>query len=76
MIPTACEVCHATTERKPSGATGKIELRPYGPGGKWICHACGKKDPKQTEKQMGKAMRGNTLLTKHGPIPLITRRRR
>jgi hypothetical protein len=44
-----CELC------------GKVaECRPYGPNGERICYECGQKDPKTTEKMMGKFLFGET----------------
>jgi hypothetical protein len=43
-------------EREPPGQCelcGKLaQLRPYGPGGKRICVACGKRDPEGTTRRM------------------------
>jgi hypothetical protein len=35
--PATCELCGVVSE-----------LRPYGPGGKWICFDCGMKDKETT----------------------------
>ncbi len=37
------------------------ELRPYGPKGEIICYDCGQKDPKTTEKMMGRVLFGDSL---------------
>ena len=43
--PQQCDFC------------GKIaELRPYGPNEEVICIECAKKDPKTTEKMMGRVL--------------------
>ncbi len=42
-----CELCGKTAE-----------LRPYGPRGERICFYCGKKDSKQTERQMYRILFG------------------
>lgn len=39
--PGLCELCGTLAE-----------LRPYGPGNKRICFACGQKDPKETRARM------------------------
>ncbi len=70
-----CEQCHCTEEKKPNGSVGPVELRPYGVGGKWICYSCGKGDTATTKRNMGKALKGDKLLTNRGPIPLIGARR-
>jgi hypothetical protein len=45
--PQQCDLC------------GKIaELRPYGPNGETICFECGEKDPKTTERMMGRVLFG------------------
>jgi hypothetical protein len=43
--PARCESCGTFAE-----------LRPYGPGGIRICHACGKKDPDGTRERMRRAL--------------------
>ena len=49
-------------EAEPDGRCefcGKIdELRPYGPKGERICHDCGMKDPKTTERKMNEYLYG------------------
>jgi hypothetical protein len=45
-----CELC------------GKVdEVRPYGPKGERICFDCGKKDPKTTDRMMGKVLFGESI---------------
>jgi hypothetical protein len=46
VVPTPQDKCQMC---------GKIdELRPYGPGGQWICYDCGMKDKAETERQFKK----------------------
>jgi hypothetical protein len=44
-----CELCGAVDE-----------TRPYGPGGKQICFACGQLDPEGTERRMGQVLFGDS----------------
>jgi hypothetical protein len=50
--PAACEGCGAVAE-----------LRPYGPGGKRICFACGQKDKTGTERRMNNALFGQKSIS-------------
>jgi hypothetical protein len=43
-----CELCGAIEE-----------TRPYGPGGKQICFACGETMPETVEREMGKRLFGD-----------------
>lgn len=52
--PGKCELCGVVEE-----------TRPYGPGGKQICHSCGEKDPEQTEAWMGHKLFGEPLPEKY-----------
>ena len=45
-----CELCGAVEE-----------TRPYGPGGKQICHPCGQKDVERTGAWMGYQLFGHPL---------------
>lgn len=45
--PDCCELCHYS----------RFDLRPYGPGGTWICIECGCIDPVRTEAAMSEAMK-------------------
>ena len=38
------------------------ELRPYNPGGKWVCFSCGMKDEENAKKIFGGIMENNTLI--------------
>lgn len=68
-----CYKCH-----QPNGK-GPRELRPYGPGGAWLCAECMFSDPKEEEgarqrfaAQLNAADRRTrrALLTSSGPVPL------
>jgi hypothetical protein len=51
-----CELCGAVKE-----------LRPYGPGGKFICFDCAMKNLKETKKQCGKIFKkGITIIDATG----------
>lgn len=52
-VPAKCELC------------GKVEeLRPYGPGGKFVCFDCAMKDEKEAERQFSKLIAGKTVFIK------------
>ena len=46
-----CELCGQNGRKSDSSG-----LRPYGPGGEWICLTCAKKDPETTERRMGQVI--------------------
>ncbi len=50
------------------------DLRPYGPGGAFVCYDCATSSPernRETESQFKKILDGgDVLLTEHGPVPL------
>jgi hypothetical protein len=48
--PRKCELCGKTAE-----------CRPYGPKGEQICHECGMKDPKTTQRQLDRVLLGRTI---------------
>lgn len=52
--PGKCELCGAVEE-----------TRPYGPGGRQICHPCGLKDEERTEAWMGFMLFGDPLPEKY-----------
>ena len=66
MMKRSCYHC-----KQPAGK-GQRELRPYGPGGVWVCFGCAFSSPErmaQTEEQMGRALDaidGPVLLTNDG----------
>jgi hypothetical protein len=43
--PDKCEMCGAV-----------VELRPYGPGGMWVCFECGMKDEAEAERQFARLL--------------------
>lgn len=46
-----CYACGRATDRTLD-ERGKftVELRPYGPGGSWVCHACANATPERREE--------------------------
>lgn len=70
----SCHYCGTTT----------AELRPYGPGGSWVCFPCVTSTPEQEQAAhaaLGALLdanetlspTGTTLATKDGPVPLDAR---
>lgn len=55
--PNKCQLCEKTTEADGS----PIDLRPYGPGGAWICFECGMKDEAGTSRRMNGIMFGDDI---------------
>jgi len=49
---------YSESDGKCSICKEKADLRPYGPGGAWVCFECGMKDEKEMEKQFGKILEG------------------
>lgn len=53
----------------------KVELRPYGPGGAWICFDCMIADPekeKEAKRQFGSQLDACgpvAIATENGPVP-------
>ena len=46
-----CEMCGTVTD-----------LRPYGPGGKWVCYECGMLDEEEAKRQFAKVTEGVDVL--------------
>lgn len=57
MSPRACHYCGVTEPAKGEPFDRNRELRPYGPGGSWVCYPCASTPERreQTEANMGLA---------------------